>query len=173
MIDYPDWALAIVRPGVACPTDDTAMGWAVALADAALRHEGGPFGAVIVDESRRVLSLGWNRVIAGNDPTAHAEAIAIRHAATARSSWHLGGLHLVTSCAPCVMCTGAVHWAGIATVVAGARTADAEAVGFIEGPPGFDPVAFLRARGVTFVADVRRDEAVAVLQRYGGVVYNG
>src|SRR5204863_521985 len=83
-----------------------------------------------------------------------------------RGDASLAGCTLVTTCAPCIMCTGAIHWAGVSRVVAAARASDAEALGFVEGPPGFDAAAALRALGVTYVADVERDAAVGLLRTY-------
>ena len=71
---------------------------------------GGPFGAVIV-RGGETLSEGWNEVTSCNDPTAHAEVVAIRRACTAVNSFSLAGATLYTSCEPCPMCLGALYWA--------------------------------------------------------------
>jgi tRNA(Arg) A34 adenosine deaminase TadA len=71
------------------------------------------------------------------------------------------------------MCAGAIHWAGIARVVAGARAADAEAIGFVEAPGGFDAAAFFAAAGIAYRGDVEREAVVALLRDYRGPVYNG
>lgn len=153
-------------------TNDAAfMRRALAAADAGLARNGGPFGAVVIDAEGALVSVGTNTVLVTTDPTAHAEVVAIRRAAARRGTHTLSGCTLVTTCAPCIMCTGAIHWAGIARVVAGARASDAEALGFVEGPSGFDAVAALRALGVAYVADVERDAAVALLGRYRGPIY--
>ena len=155
------------------PTDATLMQRALAAATEGLRHGGGPFGAVVADANGHVLAVAVNTVVVAGDPTAHAEITVIRRAAARRGTWTLDGCTLVTTCAPCVMCTGAIHWAGIRHVIAGARTVDAEAIGFVEGPAGFDAATFLAARGVRYEPDVLRDAAIAVLGAYRGVVYNG
>jgi tRNA(Arg) A34 adenosine deaminase TadA len=155
------------------PSDTALMREALAAARVGLDHGAGPFGATIADGEGRVLAVGVNSVLVANDPTAHAEVVVIRKAAAVRRGPFLRDCTLATTCAPCVMCAGAIHWSGIRRVIAGARTVDAEAVGFVEGPIGFDAVAFLRARGVEYVADVQRDEAIAVLRAYRGPVYNG
>jgi tRNA(Arg) A34 adenosine deaminase TadA len=146
---------------------------ALAAATTGLERGGGPFGAVIADADGRILATAVNVVLVTNDPTAHAEVQAIRMATARRGDRSLRDCTLVATCAPCVMCTGAIHWAGVGRVVAGARAADAEAIGFVEGPRGFDPAAFLAARGITYTPDVERDAAVAVLRAYRGPVYNG
>jgi len=157
------------------PTSDDAvlMQRALAAARAGLPNGGGPFGALVADERGRVVAVAANAVLVCNDPTAHAEVLAIRRAAALRGGFALHGWTLVTTCAPCVMCTGAVHWAGVARVVAGARSTDAEAIGFVEGPVGFDGAAFLRARGVAYEADVEREAAIALLRAYAGAIYGG
>jgi tRNA(Arg) A34 adenosine deaminase TadA len=155
------------------PDDVALMQRALAAARAGLTHGGGPFGALVADEHGRVVAVAANAVLVRNDPTAHAEVLAIRRAAAVRGAFTLRGCTLVTTCAPCVMCTGAIHWAAIARVVAGARSIDAESIGFVEGPVGFDGAAFLRARGIAYEADVERDPAIALLRAYGGPIYNG
>jgi len=66
------------------------------------------------------------------------------------------------------MCAGAIHWARLARVVAAARADDAAALGFVNGPPDWDPAAFLRACGIVYDADVERAAAVELLRRYDG-----
>ena len=72
--------------------------------------EGGPFGAVIVKDDR-IVGEGWNRVTSLNDPTAHAEIVAIRDACSRLASFSLSGCAIYASCEPCPMCLGAIHWA--------------------------------------------------------------
>jgi guanine deaminase len=90
---------------------------------------GGPFGAVVVKDGKIVAS-GVNQVTASNDPTAHAEIVAIRAACAALGSFQLDGCDLYTSCEPCPMCLGAIYWARPARVFFGARASDAAAAGF-------------------------------------------
>jgi tRNA(Arg) A34 adenosine deaminase TadA len=146
---------------------------ALAAATAGLTRQGGPFGAVVVDEASEILAVGVNSVVVLSDPTAHAEVVAIRRAAARRRSYSLRGCTIVATCAPCIMCAGAIHWAGIGRVVTAARATDAEALGFVEGPAGFDAAAFLAARGVDYETGVERDAAIALLQSYRGPIYNG
>lgn len=71
---------------------------------------GGPFGAVIVKDGE-IIARGANGVTATNDPTAHAEVVAIRQACAALGTFQLDGCEIYTSCEPCPMCLGAIYWA--------------------------------------------------------------
>jgi len=90
---------------------------------------GGPFGAVIVKDGV-VIATGVNCVTASNDPTAHAEVVAIREACKALGSFQLEGCEVFASCEPCPMCLGAIYWARPSAVYYAATQADAEAAGF-------------------------------------------
>lgn len=90
---------------------------------------GGPFAAMVVKDGR-VLASGTNQVISTNDPTAHAEIIAIRGACSAAGSFQLDGCDLYTTCEPCPMCLGAIYWARLARVFFAATAADAAEAGF-------------------------------------------
>lgn len=90
---------------------------------------GGPFGAVIVHENR-IIAEGWNQVTSINDPTAHAEVMAIRSAASRLSRFSLEGCTLYTSCEPCPMCLAAAYWARLDRLVYAASREDAAAIGF-------------------------------------------
>lgn len=90
---------------------------------------GGPFGAVIVREGR-VLAEGWNQVTSGNDPTAHAEVVAIRRACAAQGVFDLAGATIYASCEPCPMCLGAIYWARLDRLVFAGTKQDAAAIGF-------------------------------------------
>jgi tRNA(Arg) A34 adenosine deaminase TadA len=102
---------------------------ALELARASIESGGGPFGAVVVREGR-ILGRGQNRVVPGQDPTAHAEVVAIRAAAAELRTHDLGGCEIYTSCEPCPMCLGAIHWARLARVHYACSRADAAAAGF-------------------------------------------
>jgi tRNA(Arg) A34 adenosine deaminase TadA len=90
---------------------------------------GGPFAAAVVKEGK-ILAIGVNQVISNNDPTAHAEIMAIREACRVLGSYQLSGCHIYASCEPCPMCLGAIYWARPERVYFGARASDAAAVGF-------------------------------------------
>lgn len=91
--------------------------------------QGGPFGAVVV-RNGKIVGRGWNRVIATNDPTAHAEIMAIRNACKKLRRFHLLDCALYTSCEPCPMCLAAVYWARLEKVFYANSRADAAAIGF-------------------------------------------
>ena len=93
------------------------------------RGAGGPFGAVVVQGGREVAS-GANRVLAANDPTAHAELEAIRAACAALGTYDLTGCDLYASCEPCPMCLAACNWARLARVFYAGTRDDAAAAGF-------------------------------------------
>jgi tRNA(Arg) A34 adenosine deaminase TadA len=90
---------------------------------------GGPFAALIVHEGRTI-ARGANGVTTLLDPTAHAEILAIRNAATVLGRFNLTGCELFTSCEPCPMCLGAVYWARIDRVYFAATRFEASAAGF-------------------------------------------
>ena len=93
------------------------------------KGDGGPFGAVIM-RGDEVLAAAHNEVLSRNDPTAHAEILAIRAAAAAIGSPHLDGCTLYTTCEPCPMCLAAIHWARIERVVYAETRQDAAKIGF-------------------------------------------
>jgi guanine deaminase len=90
---------------------------------------GGPFGAVIVCNGE-IVAEGVNRVTALDDPTAHAEVVAIRQACAKLAAFELEGCEIYTSCEPCPMCLGAIYWARLARIYFGTLAADAALAGF-------------------------------------------
>src|ERR1700761_2068275 len=90
---------------------------------------GGPFGAVVVRKGK-VVGRGWNQVTSTNDPTAHAEVVAIRDACKRLKTFQLDDCDLYTSCEPCPMCLSAIYWARIPAVYYGNTRQDAAAIGF-------------------------------------------
>jgi len=90
---------------------------------------GGPFGAVVV-RGNEVIATGVNRVTSTNDPTAHAEVVAIRAACKALDSFQLTGCVVYTSCEPCPMCLAALYWSRCDAIFYGNTAADAAAAGF-------------------------------------------
>ena len=91
--------------------------------------DGGPFGAVVV-VGAQVVGRGWNQVLKTNDPTAHAEVVAIRDATSRLGRFALADAEIYASCEPCPMCLGAIHWARIPTLVYASGREDAAAAGF-------------------------------------------
>jgi tRNA(Arg) A34 adenosine deaminase TadA len=133
---------------------------AIALAMNNMNLGGGPFGAVVVKEGQ-VVAEGANRVTADNDPSAHAEIVAIRGACRALRAFQLDGCDLYTSCEPCPMCLGAIYWARPARVFYGGVAADAADAGFddafiyeeLKRPP--------ESRGIPMI-QLMREESLAV-----------
>jgi tRNA(Arg) A34 adenosine deaminase TadA len=91
--------------------------------------EGGPFGAVVA-KNGEVIGRGWNCVTSTNDPTAHAEVMAIRDACERLSTFDLSGCELYASCEPCPMCLAAIYWARLDRLYFAAARADAAGAGF-------------------------------------------
>jgi guanine deaminase len=124
---------------------------AVEIAGDGIKNGGGPFGAVVVKDCK-ILAEATNRVVESGDPTAHAEILAIRKAASLLKSHDLSDCIIYSSCEPCPMCLGAIYWAGIKKVVYSCSRTDAEEAGFSDRliydelilPPEKRKIAFLR-----------------------------
>ena len=134
--------------------------------------EGGPFGAVIVDKEGNIIANGNNKVIKNNDPTAHAEIIAIREACKKLNTYDLKDYILYTSCEPCPMCLSATIWANIKTIYYGCTRKDAEEIGFrdnyiydyLEG----------KNKDVVKLENIERNECLKTFERYkeeNGIIY--
>lgn len=94
-----------------------------------LKNEGGPFGCIIVKDGQ-IIGSANNRVTSTNDPTAHAEIMAIRDACQKLNSFQLEDCIIYTSCEPCPMCIGAIYWARPKKVFYGCNKSDAAKIGF-------------------------------------------
>ena len=94
-----------------------------------LHNEGGPFGCVIIKDGK-IIGKGNNKVTSTNDPTAHAEVMAIREACKNLKSFQLDDCIMYTSCEPCPMCLGAIYWARPKKVYYGCNKKDADKIGF-------------------------------------------
>ncbi len=90
---------------------------------------GGPFGAVVV-KNNAIIARGWNQVTSTDDPTAHAEMVAIRNACKRLKTFQLTGCELYTSCEPCPMCLGAIYWARPDKIYFACTKKDAAHIGF-------------------------------------------
>jgi tRNA(Arg) A34 adenosine deaminase TadA len=99
--------------------------------DGVAAGRGGPFGSVIVRQGQ-VVGRGCNCVTSTNDPTAHAEVVAIRDACSRLGTFHLTGCELYTTCEPCPMCLAAIYWADIGRYYFGCSATDAAAAGFAD-----------------------------------------
>lgn len=102
---------------------------AIALAEESVHSGGGPFGAIVVHQGQ-IVGRGNNRVVPNNDPTAHAEIVAIRAVCAQLNEYHLTGCTLYVNCEPCPMCFSAASWAHIERIVFAASRDDAAAAGF-------------------------------------------
>ena len=92
-------------------------------------NRGGPFGCVVVKDGH-VIGEGFNQVTSTNDPTAHAEIVAVREACRSLNSFQLEGCSIYTSCEPCPMCLGAIYWARPDRIYVAATREDAAEAGF-------------------------------------------
>lgn len=118
---------------------------AVAIALEKMRdNDGGPFGAVIV-RNGEIVAEGWNQVTSHNDPTAHAEVVAIRKACEKLDTFQLTDCEIFASCEPCPMCLGAIYWARFRGIYYANTRAQAARIGFdddfIYREIGLDPAA--------------------------------
>jgi tRNA(Arg) A34 adenosine deaminase TadA len=175
----PDWVPDVLEWDTPLADDDGRMGLAIALAARNVEAgTGGPFGAIVVDSADgRLLGVGVNRVVELDNSILHAEVIAVMGAEQRVGSFSLADRprELYTSCAPCAMCLGAIHWSGVSRLVCGATRADAEALGFDEGPVFEESYRYLEREGLEVVHGLRREEAAQVMRSYlerGGEIYN-
>jgi tRNA(Arg) A34 adenosine deaminase TadA len=137
---------------------------AIALAIQNVAEGGGPFGCVIVKDGK-VIARGVNRVTQTNDPTAHAEVVAIRNACHTLRSFQLTGCELYTSCEPCPMCMAAVYWARPDMVYFGATKDDAAHAGFDDSMI-YEEFALPYEKRRIPVAQLGRDEALKALEAW-------
>ena len=137
-----------------------------------LKKEGGPFGAVIVDKEGNIISNGNNQVLKNNDPTAHAEIVAIREACKKLNTYDLKNYTLYTSCEPCPMCLSAIIWANIKEVYYGCTKEDAGKIGFR------DDIIYDYLKGknkdLINLKQIDREECIKTFEEYknnNGVIY--
>jgi tRNA(Arg) A34 adenosine deaminase TadA len=111
-------------------TEQDFMARAIALAREKMNAgDGGPFGAVIVRDGE-IIAEGWNQVTSTNDPTAHAEVVAIRSACAKLGTFNLPDCDIYASCEPCPMCLGTVYWARLRRLYYASTRVEAAAAGF-------------------------------------------
>lgn len=133
---------------------------AIALAETGIENgEGGPFGCVIV-KNGKIVGKGYNKVISTNDPTAHAEIVAIRDACKNLNSFQLEECEVYTSCEPCPMCLGAIYWARPKAIYFGNTKEDAATIGFNDSMIYDEICADLNARKIP-AFNILRNEANA------------
>ncbi|RJP93677.1 MAG: nucleoside deaminase [Desulfobacteraceae bacterium] len=182
VIRLPEWVGPwIERSPKTFPAIEDRMGFVVELSRQNIRRQtGGPFAAAVFDMNGGLIAPGVNTVITSNCSILHAEIMAIALAQQTLERYDIsdGGkfsFELIASTEPCAMCFGAIPWSGIRILVCGARSADAEAIGFDEGPKPSGWVAALKNRGIEVKRNVMRDAAALVLKEYaasGGQIYN-
>lgn len=125
---------------------------------------GGPFGAVIVKDDR-IIARGANSVTSTNDPTAHAEVVAIREACKELGSFQLDGCDIYTSCEPCPMCLGAIYWARPERVFYGNTKQDAADIGF-DDQFIYEELERPIEQRKMFTRQFMRDEAIAAFKKW-------
>lgn len=128
------------------------------------RGAGGPFGAVLVRDGR-VIARGWNQVPSGNDPTAHAEIVAIRSACRRLRRFHLDDCELYASCEPCPMCLAAIYWARVRRVFYANTCRDAARIGFDDNSIYREVARPIRRRALP-MEQVLRDEALLAFREW-------
>ena len=175
----PDWLMNKINPQQGkFLSDNEQMSLAIELSMHNIEKGGGPFAALIVNlADMSIVGAGVNLVTRSNLSCAHAEMVAISVAQQNLDCFRLsdrGDFQLVSSCEPCAMCFGAIPWSGVKRVVCGASKADAEAVGFDEGPKPDDWIAELERREIEVVTGLMQQQASQVLRAYAdtvGIVY--
>ena len=105
------------------------MNRAIELSISNIKNKGGPFGCVIV-KNNEIIAEGVNQVTLNNDPTAHAEIVAIRKACEIEKAFNLSDSELYTSCEPCPMCLSAIYWSHIDKIYFGNSREDAAKINF-------------------------------------------
>lgn len=127
-------------------------------------NKGGPFGAVIVKDGK-IIARGANQVTATNDPTAHAEVVAIRNACKALNSYQLDGCEIYTSCEPCPMCLGAIYWARPAKLFYANCKEDAASINF-DDKFIYEELAKPIEERSLFTRQIGREEALQTFKRW-------
>ena len=181
LIELPPWVDAFVDWRRRYASVEDRMGMVIDLGHEQVRRgTGGPFAAAVFErESGALIAVGVNLAVPSHNCALHAEVVALMMAGARLHSHTLGAegmaAHdLVSSCEPCAMCLGATAWSGVARLVTGATKADAESIGYDEGPVFPESWAYLERRGIEVLRGVRREEARTLFAEYqaaGGVIY--
>lgn len=127
-------------------------------------NEGGPFGCIIV-KGEEIVGKGNNRVTSSNDPTAHAEVVAIRDACKNLNTFQLEDCEIYTSCEPCPMCMGAIYWARPKKVYFANNRTDAAEIGFDDSMIYEELTCDHAARKIPIIS-LGRDEAQKVFEQW-------
>lgn len=110
-------------------SDNSFLNQTIELAMHSISQNGGPFGAIVVKDNQ-IIGQGYNQVTENNDPTAHAEIMAIRDACKTLGNFSLEGCTIYSSCEPCPMCMSAIYWSRLGRVVFAATEKEAADAGF-------------------------------------------
>lgn len=129
-----------------------------------LENEGGPFGCIIVKDDR-IVGRGNNKVTSTNDPTAHAEVVAIRDACKNLGTFQLDGCEIYTSCEPCPMCLGAIYWARPKIIYYANHRQDAASIGFDDSMI-YDEMAIKNEERKIPIVSLGREEALKVFMEW-------
>ena len=127
-------------------------------------NEGGPFGAIIIDKEGNIIAKGNNQVLKNNDPTAHAEVVAIRNACKKLNTYDLSNYILYTSCEPCPMCLSAIIWSNIKEIYYACTKNDAAEIGFRD-----DMIyEYLKGNNKDLISlkQIDRDECIELFEQY-------
>ncbi|MEP6676662.1 MAG: nucleoside deaminase [Ferruginibacter sp.] len=130
--------------------------------------KGGPFGAVVVKDGK-IIARGSNCVTAHNDPTAHAEVVAIREACKFLNSFQLEGCEIYASCEPCPMCLGAIYWARPDKLYYANSKEDAASIDF-DDQFIYEEIAKPIAERKLFTRQVLRDEALLAFEKWNASI---
>lgn len=132
--------------------------------NSARENEGGPFGCIVV-KGDKIVGRGNNKVTSTNDPTAHAEVVAIRDACKNIGSFQLVDCEIYTSCEPCPMCLGAIYWARPKVIYYANNRGDAAAIGFDDSMIYEEMNKSYSDRKIPIIA-IYRDEALQVFKEW-------
>ncbi|RDS85661.1 nucleoside deaminase [Dyella psychrodurans] len=172
-LTLPPWIEEVADAQRRYHSDEDRVALAIELSRRNIEHgSGGPFGAAVFDEHGRLIAAAANRVVPQTCSVAHAEMLAYMAAQQRLASYRLneqgGHYTLATSSQPCCQCYGATVWAGVDTLLVGARAEDVEELTeFDEGPLPADWIGELERRGIAVRRDILRNEARSVLAAYG------
>lgn len=141
------------------------MAEAIALSQKGLQaNQGGPFGCVIV-KNDQIVGRGNNKVTSTNDPTAHAEVVAIRDACKNLNTFQLEGCEIYTSCEPCPMCLGAIYWARPRAIYYANTKSDAAAIDF-DDQFIYEELERPIAERKLFTRQMMREEALVAFEKW-------
>lgn len=128
-------------------------------------NQGGPFGAIVV-RAGEIIGRGWNQVTSSNDPTAHAEVVAIRDACHRLNTFTLAGCEIYTSCEPCPLCLAAIYWSRLDHIYFAASCDDAANAGFDDRNFYLEMRKPAAERSIPSMQDLR-EEALVALESWG------